>query len=68
MPETLLKKRKSQEKQREARAAELTKKRKVCSSLFCVVGVRLDDGDDIYHITRLVLRVDVAALLTIFRG
>jgi large subunit ribosomal protein L7e len=33
VPETLLKKRKSQEKAREERAAELQKKRKVCNNL-----------------------------------
>jgi large subunit ribosomal protein L7e len=31
VPETILKKRKSQEKEREQRAADLDKKRKVCS-------------------------------------
>jgi large subunit ribosomal protein L7e len=35
VPETLLKKRKSQEKQREQRSAELAKKRKVGSSFLC---------------------------------
>lgn len=34
VPETLLKKRKSQEKQREERSAELEKKKKVRPSLF----------------------------------
>lgn len=33
VPETLLKKRKSQEKEREARSAELEKKKKVCALL-----------------------------------
>jgi large subunit ribosomal protein L7e len=38
VPETLLKKRKSQEKAREGRAAELEKKKKV-SPIFCLYGI-----------------------------
>jgi len=38
VPETLLKKRKSQEKAREERAAELEKKKKVCP-IFCLYGI-----------------------------
>jgi large subunit ribosomal protein L7e len=37
VPETLLKKRKSQEKAREEKAAELEKKRKVRQFSFCAV-------------------------------
>ena len=51
VPETLLKKRKSQEKQREERLAELEKKKKVCleprtPSLCLVIEQLVDDGDD----------------------
>lgn len=35
VPETLLKKRKSQEKEREERSAELEKKKKVCLNFLC---------------------------------
>ncbi len=45
VPETLLKKRKSQEKQREERAAELEKKKKV-SRYLTWKGLDVDDGDD----------------------
>ena len=58
VPETLLKKRKSQEKQREERSAEYEKKKKVsvpvfyiCIPLpqFCQGGRVGDDGDDKDH-------------------
>lgn len=45
VPETLLKKRKSQEKQREERAAELEKKKKV-SHCHTFKNNNLDYGDD----------------------
>jgi hypothetical protein len=44
VPETLLKKRKSQEKAREERATELEKKKKV-SSIFLLLCGSEDDGD-----------------------
>lgn len=58
VPETLLKKRKSQEKQREERSAELEKKKKVrfISPVYLGIIVDVDDGDDTYHISRLDLR------------
>ena len=66
VPETLLKKRKSQEKERESRAAETHKRRKVRRHSFLswaaeetMVMINTD--------MRLVPRVNVAALLTIFR-
>lgn len=48
VPETLLKKRKSQEKQREERSAELEKKKKVMPSLFSLwtTYTRVNDDDD----------------------
>lgn len=54
VPETLLKKRKSQEKAREERSAELEKKKKVCHVLLSIVFCRLkepamDDDDDTYQ-------------------
>jgi hypothetical protein len=47
VPETLLKKRKSQEKERENRAAETEKRRKV-SYNFTFLEIQGDDGDDNY--------------------
>ncbi len=51
VPETLLKKRKSQEKQREERAAEVEKKKKVSVSKACTVVLEqlYGHGDDIYQ-------------------
>ena len=51
VPETLLKKRKSQEKAREERSAELEKKKKVSSVLdtYFQGWEVLHDGDDNYH-------------------
>lgn len=51
VPETLLKKRKSQEKQREERSAEIEKKKKVCiishtPSLWLWMERMEHDGDD----------------------
>ena len=53
VPETLLKKRKSQEKAREERSAELQKKKAVGVPLFLALIKRMDiscvnDGDDAY--------------------
>ena len=48
VPETLLKKRKSQEKAREERSAELQKKKKVGVESYIKKG-NCSDGDDIYH-------------------
>lgn len=59
VPETLLKKRKSQEKAREERSAELVKKKKVGHSKLLEtipeVAVDVDDGDEAYHFSRLDL-------------
>ena len=53
VPETLLKKRKSQEKAREERSAELEKKKKVGPGFLCFPSlektVDVDDGDDTYQ-------------------
>jgi len=51
VPETLLKKRKSQEKQREERAADFEKKKKVSVSKACLVVVEqiCGHGDDTYQ-------------------
>ena len=52
VPETLLKKRKSQEKAREERSAELQKKKKVGSTpAMLILGQAVDmgDGDDAYQ-------------------
>lgn len=51
VPETLLKKRKSQEKQREERAVELEKKRKVSASITSNIdeGGLCGHGDDTYQ-------------------
>lgn len=55
VPETLLKKRKSQEKAREERSTELEKKKKVGHYFFSIVflpleeAVDMDDGDDTYQ-------------------
>ena len=47
VPETLLKKRKSQEKAREARNAELEKKKKVCTYILLDHG-HINSGDEKY--------------------
>lgn len=55
VPETLLKKRKSQEKQREERSAELEKKKKVRSllfSLYITCKIMNDDDDTPPCVTR----------------
>jgi len=51
VPETLLKKRKSQEKQREERAAEVEKKKKVSIPKACTVVIKqfCGHGDDTYQ-------------------
>lgn len=52
VPETLLKKRKSQEKAREERSAELQKKKKVGHIFlltFFLEAVNVYDGDDAYQ-------------------
>jgi hypothetical protein len=50
VPETLLKKRKSQEKAREARAAELQKKKEVGQSFHMLLLEEWRLSDDNYHI------------------
>ena len=62
VPETLLKKRKSQEKERADKAQEREKKKKVRHQSCTVKAF----GDDIYPFIRLAL-CDVVVLLTIFR-
>jgi len=64
VPETLLKKRKSQEKEREARAADLKKKREVSNTVF---RTRLIDVVMIITHMRLGFRASAVVLLTIFR-
>ena len=51
VPETLLKKRKSQEKAREERSAELQKRKKVGHNFLPPLeeAMHVDDGDDIYQ-------------------
>ena len=74
MPETLLKKRKSQEKAREERSAELEKKKKVGFlhlSRLCLeieMAVNVDDGDDTYQYSRLDSRVDAVAYFNHLSG
>ena len=68
VPETLLKKRKSQEKAREERSAELEKKKKVSDELYISAGGI--EGLFMMHNTIFAARhfiVDVVAELTIFR-
>ena len=73
VPETLLKKRKSQEKAREERSAELEKKKAVgaplrASKLRCEGSFPdVDDGDDAYQFSRLDPSRSMLSLLTIFR-
>ncbi len=60
VPETLLKKRKSQEKAREQRAADLDKKKKVGHTLATPMHFF---GDDKYHLSQLDLRSMLLQLL-----
>ncbi len=57
VPETLLKKRKSQEKAREEKSAEIKKRKDVRISFGLIP--QCGDGDDTLINTRLDLRVDV---------
>lgn len=73
VPETLLKKRKSQEKAREERSAELEKKKKVSSTLFSTLQVKetavgVGDGDETYQLSRLDLWVDAVAYINHLSG
>jgi len=70
VPETLLKKRKSQEKEREAKSAESEKKKAVCRphcNHASWAAQRNDFGDDNEQIMRLDHCVHAVVNLTIFR-
>ena len=72
VPETLLKKRKSQEKQREERSAELAKKKKVGYTLpFLYPSIfkrNTGQGDDTIPTMRLDLAVDAVAYINHLSG
>ena len=67
MPETLLKKRKSQEQARAARAEEVEKKKKVSSIYYFLVHGDPDYCDDNTNFATRP-QVNAVASLTIFRG
>lgn len=68
VPETLLKKRKSQEKQREERSAELEKKKKVSLLFSCFQKWVMAITVMTHFITRLDLCIDVVAYVNHLSG